>query len=222
MCEIRVAEWIMSDLRRWVTRRDKMAFQRLSTGLYFHQKKDIRFLTLTNTTTNKDFEKQVRDFKSLLKWARKKFGSIEYFLVHTNEGNGVFHAIIAGPFIPKKMLVAKWRELTGAYMIKIKFVMKDGQNLPHTKLYSEMTRQRGVLRYSHSRGWLKPHAINVWEALKRMMNESYEDSVHVYSFTKKAAIDFYHDWLLSDLEYPDYSWSNLHRFLWGDISIKCP
>jgi hypothetical protein len=218
MYEKGAAVRIMSDLRRWVTGRDKLAFQRLSTGLYYHQKEDIRFLTLTNIPGNKDFKRQVRDFKSLLRWARNKFGSIEYFAVHTAEGNGVFHAIITGPFIPKKILVAKWRELTGAYMIKIKFVMKDGQNLPHTKMYHEMTCQRCVLRYSHSRGWLKPHSISVWENLKDMMKDSYMDSAHWYRFTKKAAVDFFQDWLLSDLEYPDYSWSHLHQFLWGSIS----
>lgn len=123
-------------------------FHRLVTGMYYHRKKQFRFMTLTSAPNSPDIR---RSWQVLVRNIRKtypvnliadgyvsgnalfSFRSVmeplefEYFAVFTNEGHGVIHCVYVGDYIPQAWLQEQWMAIHSAYGVNIKFVR------PYTK-----------------------------------------------------------------------------------------
>jgi hypothetical protein len=125
-------------------RQRKRLFQRLITGLYFHRKEQIRFITLTSGQHSPD---TLRDsWKEIVKRIRRTTPAslalagyvpgqdinkwktfceplkFEYLAVFTNEGRGVVHVVAAGDYIPFQWLQDNWSDIHSAYGVNIKKV----------------------------------------------------------------------------------------------------
>lgn len=136
----------MSDLRlvRFLTRKDKKAKVILKEGM-LKWWPNLRFLTLTGIG---DFKK---NFRQLKRWLTATFReSWQYFAVRTAEGQaGVVHMVVASSRgVRYGDLSAKWAEISGSWVVSIRKVKTlDG-------MLEEMTRQKKVVRYFRSKGWL--------------------------------------------------------------------
>lgn len=118
-------------------------FQRLVSGMYYHRKKQFRFLTLTSGQHSPDirlsWQHLVGRIRRLTGAAllqdgyltgddMNKYGSLvdelkfEYFAVFTDEGLGVIHVIYAGDFIPFQWLQDTWIDIHTAYGVNIQKV----------------------------------------------------------------------------------------------------
>lgn len=175
----------MSDLRKReeATRQDKRAYHRLKTGVSLRAKDEkLRFFTLTFRETDVPREIAKRKFARLLRWIRK-YWKIEYFLVHTAEGQGnVLHLAFFGDYLPFDEVQEKWKHLTGAHRIELQeiFRITGAQDF-----FLEMTRQRLTLRYSYSRGWLWKGCCRDWKEITRKHTQI---SSGRFYFRKKSAV----------------------------------
>lgn len=172
----------MSDLRKNPTKADLRAFQRLRTGVSYHRESKIRFLTLTHPPDKEVTQDQAkRKVQKLLEGLRKDY-AIEYFQVHTAEGNGnVHHMALVGDFLPVDQVRARWKSLTGATQLDLQQVRK------WTAFYLEMTRQQKTSRYSSSRGWMWPGASQDWKKICRHYTH-WDPERKVWTFNRETAI----------------------------------
>ena len=147
----------MSELRGFRNGRDARAYRTLMFAkAYFGR--PFRFVTLTSSHKIPKFS---RKLKRLLVHLRK-LHFIEYFAVRTSEGNGVYHLALISHYIDHQEIRRRWESLTGAWSIHIS-LLKDER-----AFVQEMTGQKGVMRYSMSRGFLPK---GVQRALRRLRRE---------------------------------------------------
>jgi hypothetical protein len=140
------------------------------------------------------------------------FGDAEYFSIETDEGNGVFHIILANQkFIPFKALQDSWKKRTGAHRVNIKLIERDMSSVPVPKILQEMIRQFHAVRYTQSRGWLKPGTKQVHTRLWRLKNEVFQDGSSVYTLSHKGVQNLLDEWIVSgsDADSIDLSYSKL-------------
>jgi hypothetical protein len=120
------------------------------------------FLTLTTAPKSKH---PVRDdwHKTWQNWFRKKFSPVENLWVETLEGLGVVHAVVRFPVggfsIPTKEEVAdQWQWQHQAFSDWT--LARDNEKLAnymmqkHEPVAGEIKKQRDVVDWSYSRGWL--------------------------------------------------------------------
>lgn len=172
----------MSDLRTNPTRADLRAFQRLRTGVSYHRNSPILFMTLTHPPDQEVTQAQAkRHVQKLLEWLRQDF-TVEYFQVHTAEGNGnVHHLALVSDHLPVKEVRARWEALTGASQMDLQRVRK------WTAFYLEMTRQQKTSRYSMSRGWLWKGASQDWKKITRHFSK-WDPEKKTWTFNKVTAM----------------------------------
>lgn len=204
----------MSVLREYVSKRDKRAYGTILRGALYHRDKKLRFLTFTLPM---GFEKSQRRFvlRNIMSWLRSNYGEAEYFSIETDEGNGVFHIILANKkFIPFKALQDSWKKKTGAYRVNIKLIEQESEGVPVQKFLQEMTRQFHAVRYTQSRGWLKPGTRDVHTRLWRLKFESFQEGGKYYVLTHEGVKKLLDDWIVSDqVDDIDLDWGKLKPLL---------
>jgi hypothetical protein len=143
------------------------------------------------------------------------FGDAEYFSIETDEGNGVFHIILANQkFIPFKALQDSWKKRTGAHRVNIKLIERDMSSVPVPKILQEMIRQFHAVRYTQSRGWLKPGTKHVHTRLWRLKVESWLIDGKPYILTHKGVQKLLDDWIVSSQDVDiDLSYLKLKPYL---------
>jgi len=188
----------LSVLRQFITKRDKRAYGTILRGALYHKDTKQRFFTFTLPM---GFEKSLRRLalKSIMLWLRNNFGQAEYFSIETDEGNGVFHLIVASErFIPFKTLQDAWKKRTGAHRVNIKLIEQESEGVPVQKFLQEMTRQFHAVRYTQSRKWLKPGTREVHTRLWRLKFEPWEIEGKPYSLTHNGVQDLLDEWIVSN------------------------
>jgi len=204
----------LSVLRQYVSKRDKRAYGTILRGALYHKDKRLRFLTFTLPV---GYEKDLRRLalQGIMRWIRSTFDHAEYFSIETDEGNGVFHLILANTkFIPFKALQDSWKKRTGAHRVNIKLIEKESEGIPVQKILQEMTRQFNAVRYTQSRMWLKPGTRVVHTRLWRLKFEPWlvEGKPHVLSH--KGVQELLNDWIVSSqTDDIDLSYQKLKPFL---------
>jgi len=200
--------------RSW-SGKQKRAYHRVMSGLYLNSAikgLPIRFMTLTSANESPDFDCQNDSFSALVKRIRRmtpakfvKEGWISpndlkkyfpgkplnehlqfiYFKVHTNEGNGVFHILYAGDFVPQRWLKAQWMDIHKAWSVNIKGVPNNRKKVAGYVVGQYIVNQdSSFLRFSWSYGWLMRGAVAVWNSLKQW-----------YSFPQVLGV--FHGWMRS-------------------------
>lgn len=147
-------------------RQRKRVFQRLSSGMYYWKADTLRFLTLTSSPNSVDIW---RAWKSFVQQVRRKYGQFAYFMIQTNEGNGVIHCVFKGKYIPFEWIQDKWTIYHGAFHVNIKKVGKvySPSGLAGYFLTQYIGHQNAIVRYQMSRDWLPPKNIEKWTWMKR-------------------------------------------------------
>ncbi|MCD6262479.1 MAG: hypothetical protein J7J52_05605 [Deltaproteobacteria bacterium] len=200
--------------RSW-SGKQKRAYHRVLSGLYLNltiKGLPIRFMTLTSANESPDFDYQNDSFSALVKRIRRmtpakfvKEGWISpndlkkyfpgkalnehltfnYFKVHTNEGNGVFHILYSGDFIPQKWLKAQWMALHNAWNVNVKSVSNNRKKVASYVVGQYIVNQDSTFtRFSWSSGWLMRGAVAMWNYLKGW-----------YSFPQVLGV--FHGWMRS-------------------------
>jgi len=205
----------LSILREYISKRDKRAYGTILRGALYHKDERLRFLTFTLPA---GFDKSQRRFvlRNIMSWIRSTFGNAEYFSIETDEGNGVFHIIIANKtFIPFKQLQSAWKKRTGAHRVNIKLIEKESEGVPVQKILQEFIRQFQSVRYTQSRKWLKPGTQQVHTRLWRLKFESFQVGDRYYVLSHRAVNALLDEWITSPLtsDQIDLSFSKLQPYL---------
>lgn len=168
-------------------RQRKRIFQRLSSGMYYWKSDALRFLTLTSAPDSGDIW---RAWKSFVQQVRRKYGQFAYFMIQTNEGNGVIHCVFKGKYIPFEWIQDKWRRYHGAFHVNIKKVGKvySPSGLAGYFLSQYIQRQNAIVRYQMSRDWLPPGNIKIWTIVKRKYRKR----------GMEVILESWHEWLDSN------------------------
>ena len=141
----------------------KRAFHRCNSGLIKAQRSNrmVRFLTLT-TSLNGSYNDLVDDFEALKKRIRREYGLFEYFRVRTREGNGVFHVLATGSYIPQDWLSDAWCDIHKAKVVDIRLLKNSGNKLARYVISQYCSSQRLYDGYSYSQNWVFPGFVRVW------------------------------------------------------------
>jgi hypothetical protein len=138
--------------------------------MYYWKADTLRFLTLTSAPDSVEIW---RAWKSFVQQVRRKYGQFAYFMIQTNEGNGVIHCVFKGKYIPFKWIQDKWKIYHGAFQVNIKRVGKvySPSGLAGYFLTQYIGHQNAIVRYQMSRDWLPPKNIEKWTWMKRRYRE---------------------------------------------------
>lgn len=146
-------------------RQQKRIYKRVRQGFASHPGKRLSFLTLTSPGGNEQKQPLEKSLNLLIKRIRHKYGEFEYFAVQTTEGNGVYHIIFHGPYIPQKWLSDTWQKIRGAWSVDIRSVgtVKSKYRLGRYIVQAYISGQNFVVRSSMSRGWLSKPVTKIKE-----------------------------------------------------------
>jgi hypothetical protein len=146
----------LSELRGFRNKNDARAYRALMFAkTYFNR--PFKFLTLTSAKEIKHYNRKLH---RLLVHLRKNH-KIEYYAVRTSEGRGVYHLALISHYIDHNEIRRLWESLTGAWSIHISLERNERD------FVKEMTGQKGVLRYSMSRGFLPKGIQKALNALRK-------------------------------------------------------
>lgn len=180
------------------SRKQKRAFHRIMSGLSVAQRqhKDIRFLTLTSSNDAPSFEDHNDSFRKLKQKIQDRttpaklfhggyisYNDIRryypnkgmqdtlefsYFKVHTSEGNGVFHVLFKGDYIPQRFIQDWWKRVHNTWNVNIKSTWGDKKRVAGYVAGQYLADQdAGYTRYSWCHSWLFPGAIAKWKYFKK-------------------------------------------------------
>lgn len=183
-------------IQRWVSNRDssrwsrsrRRLFHRMLAGVkkarYFH--KQIWFVTLTTSDEFVEIndlcggdsrELFKRHFSALVKRARREFGRFEYVVVHTNEGNGVYHLLCNSLSIGRRFSYGGYRGPKALWFwfseqwLDLHFspvvwsVLVRGYKKVVNYVLKYLHFQDCFLRYHWSWRWVYPAFVHDWTSL---------------------------------------------------------
>ena len=183
-------------------RKQRRAYQRVLSGINYHYKEILRFLTLTmpvDEEKKRELPDAFRALKAYIQrmtvgrlvkegWlsqrqanfyyaGRKETDTMrfEYFKVETSEGNGVLHIMFYGDYLPVECIRAKWYALTGAYEVDIRAAKTGTYNAKRLAQYvvgQYVVGQEEALRFSYSWGWVYRGFIGAWKGLLNFCRHS--------------------------------------------------
>lgn len=176
--------------------KQKRAFHRIMSGLFVAKRQGlpIRFLTLTSSDDSPPFSEHNDSFRSLKQKIQRttvaklfhagyiSFNDIrryypnkgmaeplrfDYFKVHTNEGNGVYHILFKGDYIPQKFIKDWWQHKHNAWNVNIKKCWGSKKQVAGYVAGQYLADQEeSFTRYSWCRAWLFSGAVQHWKYLK--------------------------------------------------------
>lgn len=131
----------------------------------------LRFLTLTSTDKARYYDLP-RDIDVFIKRVRRRY-KFEYCKIQTNEGNGVFHILYKGDYIPKSWIKRNWYDIHDSYIIKIE-KPRTNKGLTSYLVNHYLSNQKcDYTRLSWSRGWLPQGAIRRWKHICKAVRLRY-------------------------------------------------
>jgi hypothetical protein len=174
----------------------RRCYQRIKSGLTWHQNEILRFLTLGSAPGMlRSQQEAFRALKERLKrltlsklyddgyiskdqilthYSGKPFGytpQLNYISIRTDEGpEGVLHILYFGDFIPQSWLKETWFELTGkcksAYIRMCKRPTYNEKRLARYCIDQYCAGQSDYLRFSCSKDWVYPGFVKHYNILK--------------------------------------------------------
>lgn len=150
------------------SKKQRRAFQRILSGLKrsHYMGQPIRFMTLTSADRSR-WHLMNRDFQVLKQRIKRKYGVFEYHKIRTNEGNGVFHILYRGCYIPQQWLSNQWREIHNSSIVDIRLFREGGKRLARY-LSAQYVAGQSFIRMSWSWRWVCKAFVTVWHGLISM------------------------------------------------------
>ena len=145
-------------LRLW-SPKQRRAYHRIMSGYKLSQYLGarLRFMTLTTSHIMK------RDFNTLVKRIRRRYGQFDYIRISTTEGNGVLHILYRGSFIPRKWLQSQWKDIHLSWNVDI----RDTQRYHCAYVVNQyLVGQSSFIRYSMTWAWVWKGFATSWKELK--------------------------------------------------------
>ena len=154
-------------------RHQRRVYKRCRQGMASHDGERCSFLTLTSPNKESQNNPLEKSLNLLIKRIRHRFGNIEYYAVRTNEGNGVYHLLFFGPYIPQKWISEQWTQLRGAWSVDIREV---GDIMCKRRVSKYIIRQYladqvALVRATMSRGWLRVPAYRIKQVTKKLRQQ---------------------------------------------------
>lgn len=162
-------------------------YNALKSGMIWNQNKPLCHLVLTSPVGSREISISFHQFVTevrqltvgyllengyLTKYHYKRFYDgrepdspieFEYLALKTNEGNGVYHIITSGDYLPVSWLQPKWSHIHGAgtgrekgICIRIRHLNENGdaERIQGYVMGHYLRSQKGYVNHSQSRGWL--------------------------------------------------------------------
>lgn len=108
------------------------------------------------------------DFKKFKLRIRYHFGCWEYIAIRTNEGNGVYHILYRGPYIPHAWASRNWAECHGGSIcVWIRDVSGSPKQITRYLIAQYLAGQSAIQRVSWSWGWVYRGFVSIWKWLVR-------------------------------------------------------
>ena len=154
-------------------RHQRRVYKRCRQGMASHDGERMSFLTLTSPGKEQQNYPLETSLKILIARIRRKFGNIEYFAVRTNEGNGVYHILFFGPYVPQKWISEQWAQLRGAWSVDIRAVgdIVCRRRVSRYVIRQYLAEQVSLVRASMSKHWLKVPAYRIKAVLKSLRHQ---------------------------------------------------
>jgi len=149
----------------WI-KKQKRAYHRAKSGVKVARILKVPIKHLILTTSNEGKNRNIsNDFQILRKRIHRKFGFLlSYFMVHTNEGNGVLHIIYRSKrYLPQRWLSNQWNEIHLSPYVYIKEVPDDVARYIVTQYVAGQ--QSSYQRCSWSRSWVCKGFVSAWKQL---------------------------------------------------------
>jgi hypothetical protein len=130
----------------------------------------IKHLVLTTSPQGSSLNLS-NDFQVLRKRIYRKFNILlPYFMVHTNEGNGVLHVLYRSKqYLPQKWLSAQWNDIHLSSYVYIKQPPNDVANYIVTQYVSGQSSSYQRCSWSHS--WVCKGFVKAWKCILRQTSD---------------------------------------------------
>lgn len=166
------------------TKKQKRAYHRAKSGIKVSTILRLPIKHMVLTTSPQAINRNIsNDFQALRKSVYRQFGFLlAYFMVHTNEGNGVLHVIFrAKQYIPQRWLSQRWEKYHQSSYVYIKEVPDDDiARYIVTQYVADQGTTYQRCSWSHSwvaRGFVKQwhHYLRWYNQYKAKLNLTFED-----------------------------------------------
>ena len=152
--------------------KQKRAFHRAKSGAKVAQilKQPIKHLVLTSSPEGGKRNIHT-DFQTLRKRIYRKFGVLlSYFMVYTNEGNGVLHVLYREKqYLPQQWLSNQWDEIHLSSYVYIKQPPNDVARYVVTQYLADQGTSFQRCSWSHS--WVCRGFVKAWRAILRQTSD---------------------------------------------------
>jgi hypothetical protein len=149
-----------------MSKKNKRAFQRVSSGHYLARlrNKKIRMITLTSSDVAVSENYISRDVDVLIKRIRRKQPDFQYWKVNVfKNGRWHVHMLYVGKFLTKKWLSYNWNSIHNSYIVDVCFI-DDSRSVASYVANQYLSNQEGEFtRMSYSQKWLFKGAVGVWK-----------------------------------------------------------
>ena len=185
------------DRNNTLTRQERRAYQRLTSGLTMGDRQGsfMRFMTLTTASgVKKDINRSFERLKKRImraSWEKDGFSGFKcnkYFKVKTAEGNGVLHTVLMGNYIPQAWLSKTWAEIHGSPIVDIRAlrVGRKGVKGIANYLVSNYLVKQPILRMSYGWKWLWLGAVRSWKNI--IKTYGWKSTLRVWSFLMREPL----------------------------------
>jgi hypothetical protein len=150
------------------SKKQKRAFHRAKSGVKVARIKHQPVKHMVLTSSELGFQRNIaNDFQVLRKRIYRKFGVLlAYFMVHTNEGNGVLHVLFRGKvYIPQGWLSNQWLDIHKSSYVWIKQTPDDVARYVVTQYVADQG--TSYQRCSWSQNWVCKGFVGEWKRLIR-------------------------------------------------------
>jgi len=155
------------------TKKQKRAYHRAKSGVRVSSILHLPIKHLVLTTAPQGSTRNIsNDFQVLRKRIYRQFGFLlSYFMVHTNEGNGVLHILFrAKQYLPQQWVSKQWNEIHLSPYVYIKEV-------PDTDIARYVVTQyvagqgSSYQRCSWSHSWVCKGFVKAWKCILRRTSD---------------------------------------------------
>jgi len=155
-----------------LSKKQKRAFHRVKSGVRVAQilKQPVKHLVLT-TSPQGSSHNIANDFQVLRKRIHRKFGVLlPYFMVRTNEGNGVLHVLYrTKQYLPQRWLSYHWNDIHLSSYVYVKEPPKDVARYVVTQYVADQG--TSYQRCSWSQSWVCKGFVKQWKAIIRSTSD---------------------------------------------------
>lgn len=180
------------------TKKQKRAFHRAKSGVKIAHIKNLPIKHMILTSSVEGSSRNIsNDFQILRKRIFRKFNFLlPYFMVHTNEGNGVLHVLYRGKqYIPQKWLSNQWKAIHKSQYVWIKETPDDVARYVVTQYVADQGTSYQRCSWSHN--WVCKGFVKAWKVMLRW----YKQYQHKLNLTFIDLLLKWDSWLRASCTY---------------------